>query len=213
MTVRALIVAVLMMFVSIGAGRVSPVDVEAGAGLTPPPLDNMLPDQFGDWRRLALARPVLPLEGAPQLGEAVAYRAYRDRFGRVVTLVVAYAPPLGDTVRLHRPETCYRAQGFSIVSKETHQMTRGQNPISIVQMQTESPARNEAVTYWLRFGDHYSTGHRLSMTFGGGPDSALVRVSSTGSGAAEFDLHEDFLQAFHAALGADARSLLTAEAS
>ena len=181
-----------------------------------PDLEAMLPDEFADWRRVFLSEAVLPTESDLGADEAVAYRAYADEAGRVVTLVVAYGPPLGDSVRLHRPEACYVAQGFVIKDRRIESLTLSGDELPVIRLVTENSLRNEAVSYWLRDGDAFvgsAAGHEilnLKRGLAGTADGALVRVSTSGVGEAAFELQEIFLQNFADALDPDARALLMA---
>lgn len=217
MMLRAAFVGFLM---ALAAAATAALDRPAPA--TPsfaPDLDAMLPDAFGGWTRVDLAAAVLPMEVEIGPGEAVAYRAYRDNAGRIVTLVAAYGPPLGDSVRLHRPETCYQAQGFAILDRSVSRLRLGDDLAAIVHLDTRDPVRKEAVSYWLRDGDAYITsapGHQLLFFRRGlaGPsDGMLVRVSSAGEGAAAFALHDRFMQALASALSPQARPLFVAAPS
>ncbi|MDZ7626789.1 MAG: EpsI family protein [Parvularculaceae bacterium] len=204
---RSLFVALLMALAGAASGAVAP---RALAPATAPDLDALLPEAFGPWRRMTLADVVLPPESTLGPGEAVAYRAYRDDLGRVVTLVAAYGPPLGDSVRLHRPETCYGAQGFAINARSIG----AAGAIPVVNLDAQSPARREAVTYWLREGAQFSVRaadsqwNRLFRGAGAAADGALVRVSTISADRPQFDLHKEFLEDFTAALPQEGRRLL-----
>ena len=147
-------------------------------------------------------------------GEAVVYRAYKDDLGRVITLVAAYGPPMGDSLRLHRPEKCYVAQGFSIESRERTKLQNGDDAIPIIHMMTESPTRKEAVSYWLRSGPEFVTGAADGqwINFRRGLarplDGALIRVSSPGDDSRLLQLHEAFLKEFSQALSPEAARVL-----
>lgn len=207
---RALAIAAMMI---ITAASIQESATRAGAPLTAPTLDDYLPETFAEWRRTPLGAAILPAEAELGPGEAVAYRAYQDRAGRVVTLVVAYGPPLGDSVRLHRPESCYRAQGFSIADRDVGAI-RDDTPIPVVRLDTENALRREAVTYWLRDGDAYVTSAAahgwLDLQRGADADGALVRVSSKGAGDVAFTLHEEFLNGLIDSLTPEGRRLLLA---
>ncbi|HBK90591.1 MAG TPA: EpsI family protein [Parvularcula sp.] len=208
---RAAFIAALMMLAGAATAIVAP-----GAGreaVAAPDLEALLPEAFGVWRRVPLADAVLPAEAALGPGEAVAYRAYADDLGRIVTLVAAYGPPLGDSVRLHRPETCYRAQGFAIIARKVGEA----GDIPVVNLDAQSSARREAVTYWLREGADFSVRaadsqwRRLTRRRAAAADGALVRVSSISADRPQFDLHAEFLSGFTAALDPEARRLLAGE--
>ncbi len=179
-----------------------------------PDLEGLLPEAFGDWRRVPLGAAVLPAETDLEAGERVAYRAYRDGLGRMLTLVAAYGPPRGDSVRLHRPETCYRAQGFSIDDRRRADIATPYGAKPIVHMLTKNPTRREAVSYWLRSGDRFVTGAPAAqwINFREGlarpPDGALIRVSSAGGDQSLLSLHEIFLNEFAAALDDEGAKVL-----
>ncbi|MCB2112111.1 MAG: EpsI family protein [Parvularculaceae bacterium] len=208
---RILFVAALLFCAGVSTAALKPA--ASGPPVTPE-IDAMLPDAFGAWRRIGLSDAVLPAETALREGEAVAYRAYRDDLGRTVTLVVAYGPPLGDSVRLHRPEKCYVAQGYDILSKSRASMSAAGRPITIVNLDTKSAARREAVSYWLRNGDIFtgrageSAFRRFQNGLSGPLDGALVRVSTINAQSPQFDLNRAFLADFANALSPDARALL-----
>jgi len=208
---RTLFIAALMLLAGLSTAALRPAPSNA---IDAPDLDAMLPDDFGGWRRIALADAVLPSETDLRAGEAVAYRAYRDDLGRTVTLVVAYGPPLGDSVRLHRPEKCYVAQGFEILAKSRASINAGAKSVAIVNLDTKSAARREAVSYWLRDGDGFSGRasenalRRLRDSLSRPLDGALVRVSTINAQGPQFELNESFLADFADALPSEARALL-----
>ncbi|MEL7491510.1 MAG: exosortase C-terminal domain/associated protein EpsI [Pseudomonadota bacterium] len=204
---RASFVAVLMAMAAVATAVVRPAaPIEVAA----PDLDQLLPEKIDEWRRIPLSDAVLPAEASLLPGEAVAYRAYRNTLGRVVTLVVAYGPPLGDSVRLHRPERCYTAQGFQISRRRISQLTVDDQKIATVHMLAQNPTRNEAVSYWLRSGPSFMTHAQFQqfLLFKRGIaqplDGALIRVSTKGADAAQFAIHEEFLRAFYNSLSQEA---------
>ncbi len=180
----------------------------------PPDLETLLPSQFGEWDEVVLSAAILPAESVVGEGEAVAYRAYKNKLGRVVTLVVAYGPPASDSVRLHRPETCYVAQGFTIDWRTRLTLSLDQVEIPLNRLMTQNRARFEAVSYWLRAGDYYATSaaaHQwinLQQGFGRRADGVLVRVSSMGTTDSEFNLHLTFIEDLLGAVSPQALSLL-----
>lgn len=178
-----------------------------------PDLSALLADEFGSWRRVTLADVVLPPEAKIGPGEAVAYRAYADDLGRVITLVVAYGPPKGDSVRLHRPETCYRAQGFDISGRSVGTVGVPGRNVPVVRLDANRFGHREAVTYLLRQGDRFPTAETQRQLFSilGGSmaqDGVLVRVSTANSATPMFDLHDRFISDFIASLDVDARQLV-----
>ncbi|MEL6790117.1 MAG: exosortase C-terminal domain/associated protein EpsI [Pseudomonadota bacterium] len=194
----------------------------AGAGTAaqmpaPPDLETLIPAAFEGWSGVPLSDAVLPPETTAGPGEVIVYRAYRDGWGRVVTLVVAYGPPASDTVRLHRPETCYVGQGFSINNQSRAAVETASGTVPINRLMARNAARREAVSYWLRAGPSYATSaaaHQwinLQQGFGRRADGVLVRLSSFGSNEAEFALHDRFTKDFVRALSPAARQVLLTE--
>ncbi|MEK7264976.1 MAG: exosortase C-terminal domain/associated protein EpsI [Pseudomonadota bacterium] len=208
--IRVAFIAGLMVLTGLSTASVKPASPVTAAA---PDLETLLPDDFGPWRRAEISQAVLPAESELGPGEAVAYRAYRDDLGRIITLVAAYGPPLGDSVRLHRPEKCYVAQGFEILSRSESRIGARGRSVPIVNLDTQSPSRREAVSYWLRDGDAFTTqssdnGWRR-LKVGSAPlDGALIRVSSASGDAPQFELQEKFLTDFSAALSPDAAAIL-----
>ena len=210
---RALFLAVLMGMVSIGVAILKPAPT---ANALAPDLEALLPDHFAGWTRMDQASAVLPPEATLGPGEAVAYRAYRDPAGRIVTLVAAYGPPLGDSVRLHRPESCYVAQGFSIRDREVRTVQLGAVAAPAVRLVAQQDRRIETVSYVMRDGNAFvssAAGHgllSLTRAFESASDGILVRISTSGAGVGADGVHDDFLKAFGDALSPDARALMWA---
>lgn len=210
MIARMALVSAIIFAVAFGATIARPPAVPVAQ---PPDIEGLLPDQFGDWTRISLGAAILPAEIELGPGEAVAYRAYRDQAGRVVTLVAAYGPPRGDSVRLHRPESCYVAQGFAINDRQVDHVRLGGIIAPIVRLRTENTTRREAVTYFLRDGDAYvahASGHEMLNVKRGLQritDGALIRLSSDGVSDAVFEMHSSFVREFTSALSPAAREV------
>ncbi len=212
---RTLFIAFLLTLTGAASAILKPVAPQAPE--TAPDLEALLPNDFGVWRRVEVSDAVLPQEAALKPGEAVAYRAYADDLGRIVTLVAAYGPPLGDSVRLHRPETCYVAQGFSVRARSRSTFIAAGRDIPIINLDAESPSRREAVTYWLREGAAFTTSAgdggwgRIRRGLAKPLDGALLRVSTVNAETPQFDLHREFLSDFADALAPTARAILLGE--
>jgi EpsI family protein len=208
---RTIYAAALLAFMGLAVASVRPRVVTTMAA---PDLESMMPEEFDVWRRIAVPDAVLPQETELGPGEAVVYRAYADDLGRIVTVVAAYGPPLGDSVRLHRPEKCYVAQGFEIRARERGVVADGARSIPVVHLDAQSPSRREGVSYWLRAGDGFTTrfseeqGVRLLSQGAAPADGALVRVSTISPVNPQFELHTTFMQDFVDALSPEARTVL-----
>jgi len=205
---RAAIAASVMALVAVGAAMVRPAPAAPAA---PAALGALLPEAFGEWRETPALLVVAPQEGAAT-GETTVYRAYEDRFGRVVTLVIAYGPPQSDAVRLHRPETCYVAQGYAIEEKRVARI--GPRALPAVELRAASPSRREAVSYLLRDGPAFTTAPGQSQanilrgTRAARADGLLLRVSSLGGEETQFALNRRFIEDFTAAASPDLARLL-----
>jgi EpsI family protein len=124
--------------------------------------------------------------------------------------VLAYGPPQGDAVRLHRPEICYVSQGYVVALRGVR---RGA-VAPIVEMSAGNHARREAVSYVLRDGADFTT-HSADAQLnalrdiGGAPsDGALLRVSSQGDADAQFELNRRFIEDFASAAPPELQKLL-----
>ncbi|NNL90181.1 MAG: EpsI family protein [Marinicaulis sp.] len=214
MIARAAFLTTLMIAAALASAIVkSP----APAKISAPDLAALAPEKFGDWQEIEISSVVLPAELELGPGEAILYRAYSDNAGRTVTLVAAYGPPLGDSVRLHRPESCYVAQGYTIAKRSKTPLVIGDYALPVIRMDTEKSLRREAVSYWLRDGDAFAESaadHQL-LSFRRGvsnrADGALVRVSSSGAGETVYEIHIEFLSAFVDALPPEGRKLFLGE--
>ncbi len=179
-----------------------------------PDLETYFPDQFAQWQRVMLGNAVLPPDSVTGPGEAVLYRAYRNTLGRVVTLVVAYGPPASDSVRLHRPEKCYAGQGFLIDWRGRDKLEVEGASIPLNRLMASTTIRKEAVTYWLRAGDDYAVSaaaHQwinLQQGLGRTADGVLVRISSSGDGDREYEMHSGFMKALLQEMSPEQKSLL-----
>lgn len=208
---RSVFLGVMLALIGAATAGLRPVH---GVAASAPDLNALLPSAFGVWREARLADIVLPQETELGPGDAVAFKAYRDDAGRLLTLVIAYGPPFGDSVRLHRPETCYAAQGFLVQSKSVSHLQAGDAAIPVVRLATEGATRRESVTYWLRQGDRFTTRASeaqvasLAGLFQATSDGALVRVSTIEGGAPQFELHEAFLSSFVESLPPEGRRIL-----
>jgi EpsI family protein len=184
-------------------------------------LQEIVPRQFGDWSEVPGAKLVVPSD--PNALANLLYsqefgRAYRDREGHVVMLMVAYGPSQSDRLQLHRPEVCYVSEGFRVSATTVTQvpLAAGSSPLKLTRVIAQRPQRFEPISYWMRVGDEVATGtldrQLIKLKYGLRgiiPDGTLVRVSTIGLPEAEaFAVQNRFIRDLVAAVPAEYRNLL-----
>lgn len=167
------------------------------------PLESIIPLQFGEWR--VESRAPAPLIPTADLGEKKEYtellvRTYRSAQGERVMLSIAYNGEQRGDLKAHRPEFCYRGQGFDISTTEDGVLTTRFGTFPVRRMFARSWRREEPITYWMTIGDEVrlpGLGRHMAM-FAHGlsgeiADGMLVRISSLDPDAARaWQLHERF---------------------
>lgn len=154
-------------------------------------LGDIVPSNFKGWTIDPTIRIVQPNEEGDlksRVYDQTIARGYRDESGNLVMVVVAYGHNQSDALQLHRPEVCYVANGFKIISKSRHDIKIASYPgvlIPSLRLVTLSSNRPEIVTYWTRVGDKLPTSNlsrqyeKLKLGLSGKiPDGVLVRVST-----------------------------------
>jgi len=184
-------------------------------------LQEIVPRQFGEWSEVPGARLVVPAD--PKALANLLYsqefgRAYRDREGHVVMLMVAYGPSQSDRLQLHRPEACYLSEGFQVSPTTVTQvpLAGGAPPLKLSRLIAQRPQRFEPISYWMRVGDDVATGtldrQVVKLKYGLRgiiPDGTLVRVSTIGLPEAEaFAVQGRFIRDLVAAVAPEYQKLL-----
>lgn len=184
------------------------------------PLSAVLPAAFGEWRvDEATANVELPPDVAAQVKAIyteVADRVYVNAKGERIMLTIAYGRDQSDGFKVHRPEVCYAAQGFTVSSPQAGTLSLGERSIEVMHVDTQLGARLEPVTYWMMIGDHVvntASRHKLQQIRyaldGLIADGLLVRVSSLSRDPqAAYEAHAAFVRAWQAHVPASQRSRL-----
>lgn len=160
-------------------------------------LESIIPKQFHDWKEIPSPFVQMDLtprrerDGAPEAESNSPYdqtvmRTYVRSDGAVVMLALAYGSRQRQEVKIHRPELCYVAQGFSVERKEHAVLTLDNgSTVTATHLLAQNDRRIEPVTYWIRIGDeisHSAWQSRLAILREGLqgriPDGILVRASS-----------------------------------
>jgi EpsI family protein len=168
-------------------------------------LETLFPKQFGEWSmdtRMP-AQLVSPDQAAVlnAIYSQTLSRSYVNKQGHRVMLSVAYGGDQSDATRAHRPEVCYPAQGFQILSSAQDTLSTPSRPLRVRQLVARQGGRIEPITYWIIVGDKITLGGseqklaQLSYSVRGViPDGMLVRVSTIDSDSKQaFAIHEAFI--------------------
>jgi EpsI family protein len=152
-------------------------------------LERAVPREFGDWK---IDPAMLPIGVSPdvqaQLDKIYTQtlsRTYVNSRGERIMLSIAYGADQRGDMQVHKPEVCYPAQGFQVLSNQPGTLTTAYGAIPVKRLETHAGLRWEPVTYWMTVGDRVITGslerkltalkHGLGGTV---PDGLLFRVSS-----------------------------------
>lgn len=180
-------------------------------------LEAMFPRAFGEWR-IDDRMPVQLISPDTQAALNKIYnqtlsRTYVNRQGERVMLSVAYGGDQSDATRAHRPEVCYPAQGFQILSARDRQIDLGDRSLRVRQLLSKQGSRVEPITYWITVGERVTisgTEQKLAQlsysTRGIVPDGMLVRVSTIDANAEKaYDVQRRFLAEMAQGIQADQR--------
>ncbi|MES3026257.1 MAG: exosortase-associated protein EpsI, V-type [Pseudomonadota bacterium] len=153
---------------------------------------DILPLTFGDWSASnadGLVQPKSEGDLASTLySEMVGLIYHQSSTGDTVMMLVAYGDTQSDMLQLHRPESCYPAVGFNLVSTlpATLKLEDGAQ-LPVRRVVAEAPGRQENIVYWTRIGEALpdSAGTqreaRLRTAMQGyTPDGVLIRFSVVG---------------------------------
>jgi EpsI family protein len=181
-------------------------------------LERLVPQSFGDWRLDASIVPIPPSPDVQanldKLYDQIVSRTYVNSRGERIMLSIAYGGDQSDSLKAHRQEVCYSAQGFNIVELLQGEVDIAGRHIPVARLLAVKGGRSEPVTYWFTMGDHVVMSRlgRLAAQLRYGlqgeiPDGMLVRISNlSGDSHASYGEHAAFLGAMLAAL--DPRTLV-----
>jgi len=169
----------------------------------------VIPRQFDDWVELpfastAVLNPV-QTEALARFYSQVVTRTYANRQGYRIMLSLAYGEEQTDSMRVHSPEICYPAQGFTVSKSSEKLIALIDRKIPITQAVATLSNRIEPLTYFISVGDRViapNTSRKIAqLTYGFKgqiPDGLLLRVSSIDPETDNaFQIQEDFLLALN----------------
>ena len=180
-----------------------------------------LPLTFADWSAEnsdGLVQPKTEGSLASTLYSEMVGRIYHQAStGAAVMMLVAYGDTQSDLLQLHRPESCYPAVGFNLVSSRIAQLKLpGGRAVPVRQVVAAASGRQENIVYWTRMGEFLpaSGGEQREVRLknamqGYVPDGVLVRFSMVGDDSGQaFDVMNAFVPALLEAVKPDKRKAL-----
>jgi len=183
------LVLMLLMLASAGLGVALRPTISIADELPPIDLKTMVPTAFGSWHEdLNVSAQIIDPQQKQMLDkiyDKTLSRTYVNSQGYRIMLSIAYGKNQSGTLQLHKPEACYPAQGFSLLSSQAGKLDLLGKPIPATRLETSLGQRFEPITYWTIVGDHVTssmtdkrvTEVRYAMR-GRIPDGMLVRISS-----------------------------------
>ncbi len=217
--IRNLILMALML-VAASLGVALKPSERVGAPAASVDLESIIPKSFGDWTIDKRYSPIMP---PPELEEKVnnvydetLARTYVNSKGDFVMLSIAYGGDQTGRLRVHRPESCYSAQGFSVTKIAENTLQTGVAAIPVKRLAARSGNRHEPITYWIRVGNETVTslmGQRLTQLrfglTGEIPDGLIFRVSSIDrENDHAYALHDKFIADLLQALPKEQQAIL-----
>jgi EpsI family protein len=164
-------------------------------------VEALTPDEIGRWRRVVGPEMVLPREDAgSKFYEQEVARTYGGDGLPMVMLSIAYGSRQDERLEVHRPETCYPAQGFQLAEGRPAEVGLRQGmSIPARFLLARRPDRVEQILYWTRIGDMFprsSVEQKLALLRSTVelkvPDGILVRISTLGEQVEDFSMMTDF---------------------
>lgn len=217
---RAVLIGVAAAATSVAAARAVPR--ANGDAALHKPLETLIPKVLGEWRYLTSAGVVASAENDDaDMYDDLLTRIYEAPGHAPVMLLIAYGRTQGGSLQLHRPETCYPAQGFTLSESTPRELgLAGDNVVPARAFTAKRDDRIERLIYWTRIGDRFplSSMQEYQAIFASVmrrtvPDGVLVRISAIGPDTTRSDATVDlFARTLVNYSGKDARRLLVGDA-
>jgi len=209
---RSLAFSLVLLAAAFGASALSPTQSMA-AKRSVPDLNSAIPERLGDWTMenqalLPLVSPDLQASVQRIYGQTVS-RVYVNGRGERIMLAIAYgADQSGSELQVHRPEYCYKAQGFSLTNSVDGHISTAAGQLPVRRLVARLGSRIESVTYWMTVGNETALPgvSRKLAQLGYGlrgqiADGMLIRISSLGVDSAKaYRLHQAFVADLELAL-------------
>lgn len=183
--------------------------------------EQIIPNQFGDWiaendKGGLVVNPQQEAQLKDLYSEVMTRTYVHKPTGRKIMLSIAYSADQRHENQVHKPEVCYPAQGFELLSTKKDWVTTSSGNIPAMRVSTRQGQRVEPVTYWIRIGDKVVRGaieQNLARVqfglLGRIPDGLLFRVSEVNSDAhGSYILQDQFINALLSSLSTINREIL-----
>jgi EpsI family protein len=225
-------VVVVLVLLAIAAGMALLATPRLVAVENAPSLEATVPRAFGEWRELPT--PLLQVgvlagteANMDQPYDQTVMRTYVNGQGVQVQLALAWGRKQRQEIKIHRPDLCYVAQGWRVVSLVSRRMSGIQyapSEISGKRMLVAAGNSYDAVSYWMRIGGVFSEDawvtrmHILREGLAGRiPDGILVRASvrvgSPEDATRGWEISERFLQDLSRAVSPATAAMLVGPAT
>lgn len=146
-----------------------------------------IPLTIGQWSVRPADNFVLPPEEVDPLKvyDEVLTRAYVNKAGATLMLLIAYGGGQTGVFQIHRPEACYPANGFSLGTRRTVEvLVRNGQEVTSGFFTAAAYRRTEQLLYWTRIANWFPANWLqeniavVRSNFAGQvPDGAIVRMS------------------------------------
>lgn len=186
--VRALFAALLLVSAS-GLAHVTRPTIHFADQRGKVDIEQIFPKAFGGWHvdtnvPVSIVSPDMEAMLKSLYAQTIS-RTYIGPTGERIMLSVAYGGDQSDATRAHRPDVCYPAQGFDILSNVDARIDVGQAELPVRHMLAKQGQRIEPVTFWFVVGEYTAVSGQqqkiAQLRYGVRgviPDGMLVRVSS-----------------------------------
>ncbi len=151
-----------------------------------PTFSSAIPNRIGGWTSRKSQEIVLPpQDDSNQLYENQETRIYEGVGLPTIMFLIAYSSTQHNDVQVHRPEVCYPASGFPVISTEPTQISYRGREFAGRELLADRGGFHERIIYWIRVGGSFPTSWReqrinmaLANLSGSVPDGVLFRVSA-----------------------------------
>jgi len=215
-------VAVILLLLCVSATAIwsNPQRRVATEQRMPVDLAAWMPEAFAAWQ-LDESINLVPLSFIAAAEAETAYvqtleRVYVDDQSRLIMLSLAYGDRQEGHLQAHRPEFCFKAQGFQLAGLHDLKLDTGLSEIPLRRMEARRPGRTELVSYWLTVGEQPTLpGFRRKLAqlrhglTGETPDGILIRISSLDEVPSRaYAVHDQFIRDLLAGLAPEHRRRL-----